>query len=197
MNTTPGPVPMHRARKSQPLISASTARDAWPPAKPAVICRCQAHKYPYGHTASFMGLPKRKRALREVNVTSKTSNRSRRMNLYPQSNQAYDEKGGRAATVGSRLSSHRQQRRNFTTCQQGHRPPGKVLQLWNPHGHEDHGDQLLQHNREMSTNLMNSKCPVVDNNRNGKHDLHNRDIGHRVHWGSLDHRICLSTTTEK
>ena len=50
VDTTPGPVPMHRAPKSQPLISASTARDAWPPAKPAVTCRCQAHKYPSGHT---------------------------------------------------------------------------------------------------------------------------------------------------
>ena len=50
VDTTPGPVPMHRAQKSRPLISASTARDAWPPAKPAVTCRCQAHQNPSGHT---------------------------------------------------------------------------------------------------------------------------------------------------
>ena len=27
------------------------------------------------------------------------------------------------------------------------------------------------------------RAPVVDNNRYGKHDLHKRDISHRVHWG--------------
>ena len=51
-----------------------------------------------------------------------------------------DERKRRAATVGSRLSSHREQRRICTTCQQRHRPPGKVLQQWNPYGHKDHGN---------------------------------------------------------
>ena len=36
VDTTPGPVPLHRAPKNLPLISANTARDAWPPAKPAL-----------------------------------------------------------------------------------------------------------------------------------------------------------------
>ena len=49
VDTTPRPVPMHRAPKSLPLISASTARDALPPAEPALTCRCQAHNYPSGH----------------------------------------------------------------------------------------------------------------------------------------------------
>ena len=32
------------------------------------------------------------------------------------------------------------------------------LQLWNPHGHKDHGNQPLHHNRELSTNLMKCNC---------------------------------------
>ena len=46
----PALCPMHRAPKSLPLISVSTARDAWPPAEPALTCRCQAHNYPSGQT---------------------------------------------------------------------------------------------------------------------------------------------------
>ena len=50
VDTTPGPVPVYRALKKSTLISARTARDACPPAKPAVTCRSKAHNYPSGHT---------------------------------------------------------------------------------------------------------------------------------------------------
>ena len=42
--------------------------------------------------------------------------------------------GMTSSTVGSRLSSHRQQRRICTTCKKGHRPPGHILQLGSLYG---------------------------------------------------------------
>ena len=65
----------------------------------------------------------------------------------------------RAATVGSRLSSHRQQRRICTTCKHGHRPPC-------PHGT---GETLWSDRtvgicvcavKEMSTTLKNCNCGI-------------------------------------
>ena len=59
-------------------------------------------------------------------------------------------------TVGSRLSSHRQQRRICTTCKQGHRPPNK-----NATGETLWSDRTvgicLCAVKEMSTTLKN--CP--------------------------------------
>ena len=51
VHTTPGPVPVYRALKSLPLVPTNTARDAWPLAKPALTCRCQAHNGPSGQTS--------------------------------------------------------------------------------------------------------------------------------------------------
>ena len=66
--------------KSLPLISASTARDAWPPAEPALTCRCEAHNCPSGHTdhdAKVHGPAyEEESTARSAMSTSKTSHRS-------------------------------------------------------------------------------------------------------------------------
>ena len=64
----------------------------------------------------------------------------------------------RVATVGSRLCPPRLHPMNCRTCITNADHLVNELQLWNPHGHKDLGNQLLQHNRELSTNLMNCNC---------------------------------------